>query len=143
MTPVLYGRWQTRLFLLSTLGVLLTAFFAILYQDFQTTFALLAYVFIFGLGWDVLYHLLLRLRWDRDWAPHLFPYRRDMGRRLCSGPGALGGAARRQPGRDYRPIRGPLWRCTSRHILCFSGADAHSLPPLALRRRTMAVRQSA
>lgn len=71
MTPTLVGRWQTRLFLFATIGVLVTALFAFLYNDGQTPFVILGYVFIFGLGWDLLYQFLQSFRWDRDWPPGL------------------------------------------------------------------------
>lgn len=71
MIPTLIGRWQGRLFLFSTVGVLVTAIFGALYDDFQTVFALLAYVLLFGFGWDGIYRLLALWRWDADWPPAL------------------------------------------------------------------------
>jgi hypothetical protein len=68
MTFTLSGRWQSRVFLLGALGLPLTAVFAWLYGSL-TPFALLAYVLLFGLGWDVLYQCLQSLRWNRDWPP--------------------------------------------------------------------------
>jgi len=38
----------------------------------MTPFIVLAYVTLLGLGWDVLYTYLQRLRWDRDWPPVFF-----------------------------------------------------------------------
>lgn len=72
MTPTLLGRWQTRLLLLGTVGLLITAAFAALYGDFVGPFALLGYVLLIGLGWDVLYDFLQTLRWERDWPPLFF-----------------------------------------------------------------------
>jgi hypothetical protein len=66
MTLTLYGRWQTRLLLFSTLGVLVTAPLAIAYSS-SALFAALAYVTLLGLGWDILYNYMQRFRWDRDW----------------------------------------------------------------------------
>lgn len=65
MTPTLMGRWQTRLIMLATLGVLVTAAFAVTRPG--PFFLILAYVLGFGLIWDILYILLQTLRWDRDW----------------------------------------------------------------------------
>lgn len=69
MTPTLIGRWQTRLLLLSTIGLLLTLGFGALYSDLTTPLALLFYVLLFGLAWDALYYFLQTYRWNRDWPP--------------------------------------------------------------------------
>ena len=69
MTPTLRGRVETRLFLLTFLGLPLTAFFAWLYGDSRTPFVLLGYVWLFGLAWDGVYYGLQTLRWNRDWPP--------------------------------------------------------------------------
>jgi hypothetical protein len=66
MTPVLLGRWETRIAMLATLGLLITALFALGYDD-STFFEVLFYVGLFGIGWDVVYIALQQLRWDRDW----------------------------------------------------------------------------
>ncbi|MCG6138110.1 MAG: hypothetical protein MET45_26355 [Nostoc sp. LLA-1] len=70
MTPTLFGRWQTRLLLLATVGVLVSLPFAmgIIGPGANSVyFWILGYVAIFGLGWDVLYDYLQKVRWDRDW----------------------------------------------------------------------------
>ena len=70
MTPTLFGRWQTRLLLFSTVGVLVTLPFflgLITSQSGSIFFWVLGYVAIFGIGWDALYISLQQLRWDRDW----------------------------------------------------------------------------
>jgi hypothetical protein len=79
MTPTLFGRWQTRILLLSTVGPFVTFFFAILafvlygtVLDFFKPFILLILVIVFGIGWDVLFNFLQKLRWDRDWPPAFF-----------------------------------------------------------------------
>lgn len=69
MTPTLLGRWQTRLFLLSTVGLFITLVVGFLFKDFVTPLALLGYVLLFGFIWDILYNFLQSLRWDRDWPP--------------------------------------------------------------------------
>ncbi len=66
MTPTLVGRWQTRLGMLSTLGVLVSLIFAIAFNDL-VFFVVLFWVFAFGLLWDIVFILLQNLRWDRDW----------------------------------------------------------------------------
>ena len=74
MTPTLQGRWQTRFYLLSTLGVLISLLFGALYEDYQTPLVLLVYVFLIGSLWDILYNYLQTLRWDRDWPPIFFVF---------------------------------------------------------------------
>ena len=74
MTPTLIGRWQTRLFLLATVGVLFTlpfAFGIISPAANSIYFRILAYVAFLGLGWDILYNFIQKFRWDHDW-PGLF-----------------------------------------------------------------------
>ncbi len=66
MTPTISGRWQTRVATLGTVGAIVTSLFAAGYWD-ATFFVVLGYVAAFGIAWDVLYILLQRLRWDRDW----------------------------------------------------------------------------
>lgn len=66
MTPTLIGRWQTRFAMLGTLGLLVTAILAAAYGS-PVFFWVLFWVFVFGLGWDVIFILLQTLRWDRDW----------------------------------------------------------------------------
>ncbi|MFK0731492.1 MAG: hypothetical protein ACFKPT_18630 [Gloeotrichia echinulata GP01] len=70
MTPTLLGRWQTRLLLLATVGVLVSLPFAtglIASNPNSVYFWILGYVAIFGLGWDFVYDKLQKYRWDRDW----------------------------------------------------------------------------
>ncbi|MBW4575562.1 MAG: hypothetical protein KME08_09800 [Aphanothece sp. CMT-3BRIN-NPC111] len=70
MTPTLLGRWQTRLLLLATVGVLVTLPFAmgIIGPGASSIyFWILGYVAVFGLGWDILYQYIQKFRWDYDW----------------------------------------------------------------------------
>ncbi|TAG67108.1 MAG: hypothetical protein EAZ25_08855 [Oscillatoriales cyanobacterium] len=70
MTPTLFGRWQTRLLLFATIGVLVTLpFFLGLITSTSGAifFLILGYVAIFGIGWDILYIYIQQFRWDRDW----------------------------------------------------------------------------
>lgn len=76
MTPTLPGRWQTRIALLWSLGLIVTAgwmwywdIFALSVDDlaFWQLPILLGYVTLLGLGWDILYTYLQGFRWDADW----------------------------------------------------------------------------
>jgi hypothetical protein len=70
MTPTLFGRWQTRLLLMATVGVIVSLPFAMGLIDGSPDsiyFWILGYVTVFGLGWDILYNYLQKFRWDRDW----------------------------------------------------------------------------
>lgn len=71
MTPTLLGRWQTRFFLLATVGVIVTLFFygGLLgsHEGNPIYFWVLIYVGIFGFFWDILYNYLQKLLWDHDW----------------------------------------------------------------------------
>ena len=69
MTPTLPGRWQTRLLLLGTVGLVLSLIFGAIVGDLRTPLALLGYVLLLGWAWDILYHYLQSWRWDRDWPP--------------------------------------------------------------------------
>jgi hypothetical protein len=78
MVPVLVGRIQTRLVLLAVVGSAVTALVTpLLPMDgalagrYRTTFAILAAVAVLGIGWELLYHLLMQFRWEKDW-PSLF-----------------------------------------------------------------------
>jgi hypothetical protein len=75
VTPTLLGRWQTRLAMLATWGILITFFFALTQgaEGFNETFYVLGYVALFGLAWDVAFIFIQRLRWDRDW-PAVFQF---------------------------------------------------------------------
>jgi hypothetical protein len=61
--------------MLWTVGVAVTFVFAVLAAllfgplSFFVPWVVLFFAFWFGLGWDVLYVLLQRLRWERDWPP--------------------------------------------------------------------------
>ena len=68
MTPTLWGRWQTRIWLLGIIGSFVTLLFAYFYNSL-TPFLILAYVLIVGLILDLVYNFLQKFRWDRDWPP--------------------------------------------------------------------------
>ena len=67
MTPTLLGRWETRLLLLGTIGIIITLIIGLVVKNFVLPFLLLGYVFLFGLVWDALYQFISTFRWDRDW----------------------------------------------------------------------------
>ncbi|WP_455390368.1 hypothetical protein [Oscillatoria salina] len=72
MTPTLFGRWQTRIFLLATVGVLITLPFSFGIIGPGTDsgaifFRILLYIALFGLVWDLVYNYIQQFRWDRDW----------------------------------------------------------------------------
>ena len=70
MLPTLNGRIQTRLFMLATLGVFWTLVLTPFLPgdpDYQITFVLLAVVAVLGVLWELLYHLLMQWRWEKDW----------------------------------------------------------------------------
>jgi hypothetical protein len=71
MTPTLLGRWQTRFFLLATVGLIVTLLFygGLLgsHEGNPIYFWILIYVGIFGFFWDILYNYLQKLLWDHDW----------------------------------------------------------------------------
>ncbi|WP_043636284.1 hypothetical protein [Nonomuraea candida] len=78
MVPTLFGRIQTRLFLLALVGGVVTALVAPLLPvdaplavRYQATFVVLGAVAVLSLGWESLYHLLMQWRWEKDW-PTLF-----------------------------------------------------------------------
>jgi hypothetical protein len=72
VVPVLLGRLQTRLFLLVVVGSAVTAIVTpLIGANYRTTFAILAAVAVLGIGWELLYHLLMQFRWEKDW-PSLF-----------------------------------------------------------------------
>ena len=66
VTPTLLGRWQTRVALLATIGLVITLIFAVVFGSAAFVFVLV-YVAILGVIWDVIYIALQQLRWDRDW----------------------------------------------------------------------------
>jgi hypothetical protein len=78
MVPILIGRVQTRLFLLTLVGSVVTALIvplipvqAALSERYRGAFIVLAAVAVLGIGWELIYHLLMQLRWEKDW-PSLF-----------------------------------------------------------------------
>lgn len=66
MTPTLFGRWQTRFFLLSTVGLSISLLVGLITRSFLPLQALL-YVLVAGSVLDILYRCIQSFRWDLDW----------------------------------------------------------------------------
>lgn len=80
MTPTLFGRIQTRLFLLATFGLIWTLLIglvlprpegATLNDQYKTLLTALLIVGVVGIIWELIYHALQQLRWEKDW-PTIF-----------------------------------------------------------------------
>jgi hypothetical protein len=78
VVPTLNGRIQTRIFLLAVVGGLITLIIvpflpgsAPLGDKYRDGFIVLASVAVLGVLWELLYHLLMQWRWEKDW-PTLF-----------------------------------------------------------------------
>ncbi|MEM7539351.1 MAG: hypothetical protein AAF639_44755 [Chloroflexota bacterium] len=71
MTPTLYGRWQTRILLLATVGFMISIFLGWQYDtyEYSVLIILLLYVMGFGVAWDIVYDYIQTFRWDHDWPP--------------------------------------------------------------------------
>jgi hypothetical protein len=74
MVPTLFGRIQTRLWLLAVVGGLITLLLtpvlpmrAALADKYLTTFVVLGSVAVIGIVWELVYHLLMQWRWEKDW----------------------------------------------------------------------------
>jgi hypothetical protein len=84
MTPTLFGRIQTRIFIVATIGVIWTllitpiAALAVpgnppLSAVYKVTFKALLIVGVVGIAWEGVYHFLQQFRWEKDW-PALFGF---------------------------------------------------------------------
>jgi hypothetical protein len=78
VVPTLAGRVQTRLFLLATVGVVLTVLIVPVLPTAASTGAayrgaigVLAAVAVLGVGWELVYHGLQQFRWEKDWPTGL------------------------------------------------------------------------
>jgi len=72
--PTLNGRIQTRIFMLATWGVFWTLVLTPILPgdpDYRITFVILAWVTILGVIWELIYHVIMQFRWEKDW-PTLF-----------------------------------------------------------------------
>lgn len=76
MLPTLNGRIQTRIFMLATLGALVTLVLTPILPgdpDYKTTYIILATVAVLGVIWELIYHGIQQFRWEKDW-PTLFGF---------------------------------------------------------------------
>ncbi len=78
MTPTLWGRIQTRIFLIGVVGSIWTLIItpvvplsAPLSTKYQGTFSVLGVVLVVGLVWELVWHFFQQFRWEKDW-PALF-----------------------------------------------------------------------
>lgn len=78
MVPTVLGRIQTRIFLMATVGSVITLLITLVLpvggpwiQRYQATFIVLAAVTVIGIVWELIYHLVMQWRWEKDW-PTLF-----------------------------------------------------------------------
>jgi hypothetical protein len=79
MLPTLFGRIQTRIFLLVIVGgswtLILTPVLPLggigLSQAYRITFLILLATTVLGVLWEFLYHFVMQWRWEKDW-PTLF-----------------------------------------------------------------------
>lgn len=70
MLPTLNGRIQTRIFMLAAWGSLVTLLITPVLPgdpDYQVTFLILATVAVLGVAWEIIYHLIMQFRWEKDW----------------------------------------------------------------------------
>src|SRR5258706_8305429 len=70
------GRLETRIFLVLTVGLVTTVAFTALrhtasWTAYRSNLSVLALMGVLGLGWELAYHGLQQLRWDKDW-PSVF-----------------------------------------------------------------------
>jgi hypothetical protein len=84
MTPTLFGRIQTRIIMLATLGVIWTAIIGpalprpsvggqsiSLGSMYKALYLAVLVVAVVGVVWELIYHLLQQYRWEKDW-PTIF-----------------------------------------------------------------------
>lgn len=80
MVPTLIGRIQTRIFLLATVGLLVTAAIvpvlpgagdATLADRYRSGALVVLTVLALGIVWEFIYHFIMQFRWEKDW-PSLF-----------------------------------------------------------------------
>lgn len=78
MTPGLFGRIQTRWFLLAVVGSAITALLTPLLPgagadvaSYTATFVVLLLVALLGTCWELVYHGLQQFRWEKDWPTGL------------------------------------------------------------------------
>ncbi|MCW2607466.1 MAG: hypothetical protein JWO60_2159 [Frankiales bacterium] len=78
MLPTLFGRIQTRIFVIAVIGGLWALLIGPFLpgggttgEKYQALFGVLLIVGVLGVVWEVVYHGLQQFRWEKDW-PTLF-----------------------------------------------------------------------
>ncbi len=78
MLPTLFGRIQTRIFVIAVVGGLWAIAIGPLLpgpepvsEKYQSMYAVLLIVLVLGVFWEFVYHGLQQFRWEKDW-PTLF-----------------------------------------------------------------------
>ncbi len=84
MTPTLFGRIQTRIVMMATLGIIWTAIIGpvlprpsvrgesiSLGSMYKALFLAIVVVTVVGVVWELIYHGLQQFRWEKDW-PTIF-----------------------------------------------------------------------
>ncbi|GAA1687776.1 hypothetical protein [Fodinicola feengrottensis] len=75
MLPTLFGRIQIRIVLLLVVGGFWTTLLTPILPGLQgsiglryaTTYMILVTTIVVGILWELLYHLLMQFRWEKDW----------------------------------------------------------------------------
>lgn len=78
MVPTLFGRIQTRIFVIAVIGGLWAILISPLLpgggttgDKYRTMYAILLIVLFIGVAWEFVYHGIQQFRWEKDW-PTLF-----------------------------------------------------------------------
>lgn len=78
MLPTLFGRIQTRIFVIAVIGGLWALVISPLLpgpgsmqDNYRAMYGILLIVGVLGVFWELLYHALQQFRWEKDW-PTLF-----------------------------------------------------------------------
>ena len=78
MLPTLFGRIQTRIFVIAVIGGIWALIIspllpgdATVSDKYKAMFGILLIVGVVGILWELLYHGLMQFRWEKDW-PTLF-----------------------------------------------------------------------
>ncbi|AXT85680.1 hypothetical protein C6I20_11090 [Aeromicrobium sp. A1-2] len=78
MVPTLFGRIQTRIFVIAVVGGLWAIVISPVLpgrgsigDNYRTMYAILLIVLVIGIVWELIYHGIQQFRWEKDW-PTLF-----------------------------------------------------------------------
>ena len=147
MTPTLFGRIQTRIITLATIGVIWTAIIGPflprpdgvdLGDMYKALFTALFVVAVVGIVWELIYHGLQQFRWEKDWPTLFGSARRDSGghRRLPDPErrAAVGPASARRHLPTAR-VRHHVRHLVADRLGLHERPDADPLAALAIPRR--------